>query len=549
MNMSKNIYIILILIIALSFTACSGQLLPDETFQEDEEEEIVIENYDPAEGGNLKLAVTRFNTANPLFNSNKSLQQFQHLVFEGLVAFNHEMDLEPALAENWTISPDGQSIDFALRKDVRWHDGQPFTSQDVIFTFQAIKGTLKDLKGTSIYRGSLQQVSDMKAIDDDIVRVTFTRPFSNGLEVMTFPILPKHLFEGNKIITLNNEDFPLVGTGPYQLEGYQRMKKIQLKKNNNYWGQKPYIDTVEVLIVPDVEAKLSLFENGDVDVARPTSIDWGRYADNRRVNAYEFVSNDYEFIGFNFRNKLLQNEAVRKAFAYGVDRHAIVRNVYLNNATVTDVPINPQLWLYSDEAGVQYGYSVDTANALLEGAGFTKDYVDLYRKNEAGETLTFKLITNKGNTLREKTAYFIKDEMAAIGIKIEVEFLEWEDFNEAISRGNFDILLGGWELAPVPDLTFAFHSSQIGGTNYIAYNNEEMDTLLENASRARNRQEKLETYQKLQFHIANELPYLSLFFQNNGILVRDHVKGEKHPHDINIYKGIENWYINTKIIQ
>ncbi|MBM7614823.1 peptide ABC transporter substrate-binding protein [Alkaliphilus hydrothermalis] len=542
MKKRKYSLIILSLILALLVSGCTNQVQQDNPTPENE---AVVENQQPAEGGNLKLSVTRFNTANPLFNSNRSLQQMQHLIYEGLVTFNEQLDVEPLLAKSWKIAGDGQSVNFTLRDDVKWHDGQYFTAEDVVFTYQVIKGNIKDVQGLSIYRMSLQQISDMRVEEDGTLKVTFTRPFSNGLEVMSFPIIPKHLFGGAKVAELTNENFPIIGTGPYELEDHQRMKSLKLKKNANYWGDKPYIDTVEVAIVPDTEAQLSLFENGELDFARPVSIDWGIYSDKKNVNVYEFVSNNYEFIGFNFKNGLLQNLNVRKAFAYGIDRHKMVKNIYLDHATVAEVPINPQSWLY-DEAGLQYGYDVETAKKTLDEAGFTLGENAGVRSNEEGDQLSFKLVTNQGNLLREKTAYLIQEEMAAVGIELEVVFLEWEAFNEAITKGDYDIVLGGWELAHVPDLSFAFHSSRIGETNFISYSNETMDVLLEEAFKSPNREAKLKHYQALQKHIVSDLPYFSLFFQNDGILVKDHVKGDKGPNSFDVFKNINEWYINTK---
>lgn len=541
MKKKKYLMVMIILSITILMSACTTQLNQDGNVPP---EETVQENYEPAEGGTLKLSVTRFNTINPLFNNERSLRQVHKLIYEGLVAFDQQMNVIPKLAEKWTLAPDGQSIDFTLRTDVTWHDGEPFTAEDVIFTFQAIRGNLKQIQNTSIYRMSLQQISDIRVAENNTLRVTFTRPFSNGLEVMAFPILPKHLFEGSKIASLADDSFPIVGTGPYQLEEHQRMKELKLTRNKNYYGSKPYIETIEVVIVPDREAQISLFDNGNLDFAQPLSIDWGRFADNKSINVYEFVSNNLEFLGFNFKNKLLQDVNIRKAIAFSIDRHKIVKNIYLNHGTVTDVPINPQSWLYN-EASLQYGYDMEKAKGILEDNGYSLNGSSV-RKNEAGEALSFRLITNNDNPLREKTAYFIKEELESIGIDVEVVFLEWEAFNTAVQNKNFDFVLGGWELASVPDLSFAFHSSQIDRTNFISYQNEQMDGLLEAAFNATSREVKYDRYQELQAHISEELPYISLLFQNSAIMVKDKVKGDLKPHHQNHFNNINEWFINTK---
>ncbi|SNS85108.1 peptide/nickel transport system substrate-binding protein [Anaerovirgula multivorans] len=541
MKNKKYFILSLVVIIAILMTACS----PQEATNNEEEVEDIIENYEPADGGTLKVSVTRFNTLNPLFNNNYSLFQLHHLIYEGLVTFDTNMDIQPLLAEKWNVAADGQSIQFHLRKGVTWHDGEPFTAEDVIFTTNLIKGNIKNVSSNSVFRTSLQQISDIREVEEGVINITFSRPFSNGLEVMTFPILPKHLFEGNNVSRLTDMDFPMIGTGAFQLSDYETMRNIKLGRNENYWGQKPYIKEVDAVIVPDVESQLSVFENGDIDLAQPTSIDWAKYAKNKNVKVYEYVSRNYEFVGFNFKNSILKDKNVRKAIAYGVDRHKLINNIYLGHGTVVDVPVYPLTSIYEEDS-LQYGYNVDEAVELLEKSGYLSEGDHATRVNEEGTSLNFNLIANKDNVLREKAAFFIQEELERIGIQIDVELLEWEEFNDRVSKGSFDMILGGWDLSYIPDLSFAFHSTQMGGSNFISYYDETIDELLEEAFRAPSRTEKEKSYSQLQKHIAEELPYFSLFFKNGSIVVRDKVKGEIKPNNYNLFNGIEDWFINTK---
>lgn len=542
MKNKKYFILSLVVIVAILMTACN----PQEAINNEEEDvEDITENYEPADGGTLKVSVTRFNTLNPLFNNNYSLFQLHHLIYEGLVTFDTNMDVQPLLAEKWNIAADGQSIQFHLRKGITWHDGELFTAEDVIFTTNLIKGNIKNVSGNSVFRTSLQQISDIREVEEGVINITFSRPFGNGLEAMTFPILPKHLFEGNDVSKLTDMDFPMIGTGAFQLSDYETMRNVKLERNENYWGQKPYIKEIDAVIVPDVESQLSVFENGDIDLAQPTSIDWAKYAENKNVKVYEYVSRNYEFIGFNFKNSSLKDKNVRKAMAYGVDRHKLINNIYLGHGTVVDVPIYPLSSIY-EEASLQYGYNVDEAIELLEESGYLSEGDHATRVSEEGISLSFNLIANKDNVLREKAAFFIQEELERIGIQIDVELLEWEEFNDRISKGSFDMILGGWDLSYIPDLSFAFHSTQMGESNFISYYDETIDELLEEAFRAPSRAEKEESYSQLQKHIAEELPYFSLFFKNGSIVVRDKVKGEIKPNNYNLFNGIEDWFINIK---
>ncbi len=540
MKCKKHLVFMLLIIILATMTACGQQEVAD---IENNEIQELAENHKPADGGNLKVSVTRFNTLNPLLNSNYSLFQLHHLIYQGLVTFDSSMNIQPVLAEKWEIAEDGQSIQFHLKQGVTWHDGQAFTAEDVIFTINAIKGNLKNAKGNSVFKTSLQQISDVRETETGVINITFSRPFSNGLNSMVFPILPKHLFEGSNIERFSATDFPLIGTGPYKLQTYDTMREIKLIRNDNYWGKKPYIEGINAVIVPDVEAQLSIFENGDIDLAQPTSIDWAKYIEKNNVNVYEYVSHNYEFLGFNFKNTILRDRNIRRAIAYGIDRHRLINNIYLGHGTVVDVPIYPLSEIYSKD-GLKYGYNIEKATEFLNKTDYIMDENEIVRVGGDGSSLAFNLISNSANILREKTAYFIQEELQKIGIEVNIELLEWEEFNIRVNQGKYDMLLGGWELSYLPDLSFAFHSSQIGGSNFIFYNDEAMDGLIEETFTAPNEEIKKGTYDRLQNQIIEELPYFSLFFKNGSIAVRDKIKGNFKPNNYNLFNGIEEWYIN-----
>ena len=156
-------YIGVILIILLLVTACSPEI-----DIEDEEEEV-SGNYIPTDGGTMTISTTRFQTFNPLFNRNKDLFQIHHLLYEGLVTFKEDMSIEPLLAKSWKFNG-GESVDFTLRTGVKWHDGEPLTVDDVIFTFDAIKGNIRGLNKISVYRQSLENITGITKIDEGTIR-------------------------------------------------------------------------------------------------------------------------------------------------------------------------------------------------------------------------------------------------------------------------------------------------------------------------------------------------------------------------------------------
>ncbi|HZK57146.1 MAG TPA: peptide ABC transporter substrate-binding protein [Clostridia bacterium] len=530
----------IILLMLLLITACNSNtdIINEETGKE------TSGNRNPIDGGTITVSTTRFQTLNPLFNRNNDLFQIHHLLYESLVAFREDMSVKPLLAESWKFNG-AESVDFRLRSGVKWHDGQLLTVDDVIFTFNVIKGNIRGFDRTSIYRESLENITGIVKIDENTIRVSLSNDVANTLETMTFPILPKHIFQDKQAQLLKQDDLNVVGTGMYKIKEYEKTRKISLVRNNDYWGNRPYIEEINVLIVPDEEAQLSLFENGDIDFVHTNIVDWGKYTDDKTIRHAEFIIPDYEFIGINFRKDILNDINVRKAIAYGIDREKIVGNIYLGHATVADYPVMPSSWLY-DYGKVQLGFNPNLAATFLDKSGYMLRGNSNLRTNEKGEIINLKLITNVDNPLRDQTALFIQEDLNKIGVQLEIEFLEWDDLEERITTNSYDLFLGGWELSYIPNVTDMFHSSEKGKANFVAYNNEELDALLDVYLTDVSSISKEQRFSDIQEHIAKELPYISLIFKNGTIIMNKKIMGDLEPHGYNVFSNINNWYINTK---
>ncbi len=485
-------------------------------------------DYDPSDSPPLRVSITRPNQLNPLLNGNETLFQLYHLIYESLITFDENMALEPLLASGWELDVQGQSVTFSLRDNVTWHDGEPFTPEDVVFTFQVMREQMNRIAYPNLYINNLQQISDVRKIDDHSVRFTFTRPYSNALETLVFPIIPQHLFSGADRSLLTTGQFPIVGTGRYKVEAYDS-QSMELSYYPDYWGRKPYIEEILVNIVPDREAQISLFESGQIDLVEPLSVDWAKYTDGTDVEGISFPSTQYEFIGFNFNNELLQNLNVRKAVMHALDRESMIQNVYFNHGIAVESPVFPASWLRQREA-LHYEYDETMAEELLS-------------QEALPEGTTFSLITNTGNPMRGKMVEVITEALERVGFNIEMEIFEWEELQTRLEEGNFDLVLTGWQFSMIPDLSFAFHSTQIGAGNMINYENEEMDRLLETAFAAPNEREKMEAWNRLQDHITSELPYISLLFKEHAVMHRITLKGELQPTQFNTFRGIETSYL------
>jgi peptide/nickel transport system substrate-binding protein len=562
--------------LSIFFFGCKASDLDENDTKDDnkKEEEQVIE-YEPVYGGEIVVPISYVKTLNPLLIKEKSLYHFSKLIYEGLFDFDKNLNIKNVLAESYSISEDGQKVKIKLREDVVWHDGEKFTAEDVKFTLDLIKYGAMD----SVYRqrltaafkpakpNDLEHILNVKIEDDYNLIINFDRSYSSALESLILPILPKHQFvkedgsikEGyNKALSIEN--FNPIGTGPYKFANYNKLKSVELVVNENWWKGKPYISKITGKILSNDELAITSLNAGEIDLAFAVGLDWEKYTQNDKVKIYEYPTQVYEFLGFNFRNKLFLGEkgkALRKAIAYGIDKNTIINKAFLGHGTNTYLPIQPKSWLTAEGLD-SYNFNVNKAKEILEEAGWSDTDGDGFYEDENNKDLAIRLLTNSYNRLRKATADIIIENLNSIGIKAvpaydtrqydnitqEMVDNQWAETQEKISKGDFDVVLLGWELSYLPDLSFAFHSSEIQkGTNFIAYENEVLDELLVKAFRAGTREEKKEVYRELEELLLEELPYISLFFRDSAILTSEKVWGEVSPQSFNVYYGIENWFI------
>lgn len=560
------------MLITITTIGCQKSELAIGNEDKTEDIETPIE-FTPVEGGQVVLPLTTFNTLNPLITENSSYYYFSKLIFESLFEFDNDLNITNQLAEDYSIKDDGRTIEIKLKDNVYWHDGEKFKPEDIAFTINTIKyantdSTYKEMFTNAMGSNSpsdLRRIIDVTIIDENNILISFDRAFSNNLEVLTFPIIPKHIFASAKggnsdfIKALESNDYTPVGTGPYKFESYEKMKQITLSSNDNYRDGKPYISEILGRVLANEEDILTAFETGQINMATTIGVDWDKYNQNDRIKILEFVSANYEFLGFNFSKEIFsgeKGEGLRRAIAYAIDRQTIIEKLYLGHGTQTDVPIHPDSWLLSEKANT-FGYNLDLAKEELKKMGWKDTDNDGMLEDENGEMISFDILTNTYNPMRLRTAELIKDDLMKLGINIiinpeskkddvTVEDVEqqWAEINELLATGNYDIALLGWQLSVIPELSFAFHSSQIPyNTNFIKYSSENMDKMLTDAFLIGSREEKVKAYDELQSLIVKELPYISLFFKNKALLVDTKIVGDLQPAFFNPYKGIDKCYI------
>ncbi|MDY0234697.1 MAG: peptide ABC transporter substrate-binding protein [Gudongella sp.] len=548
MKKNRVLYFLLVIILAVVITGCEGGYDPlGETNKTPSVEYIIYENAE------LSLPLTSFNSLNPLYIENSSYFYFSKLIYEGLFEYDEKLEPMPCLASTYTMGEDGKSIDLTLKEGVKFHNGQVFSSKDVIFTIEMMKKSGDESYYKKLNQAGLlstNQIISAKQISENRLTISFKEPCANILDILTFPIIPESKVDA----ALEIDDFIPIGTGPYKYVENNKFKEIYLKANEDYRNGEPEISHISGKIFQDEESILTAFETGKINIAKTSGIDWDKYESNKRISIYEFVSNEYIALAFNHEKELFSidgSKGLKRAILYGIDRQSIIEKVYLKHATQIDTPVNPISYLYSEEA-LTYGYSKDKALEILDKSGYIDSNNDGIREDLSGNDLTFKMLVTINNNLEIKAVNMIKSYLKDIGIVLNisediVEYDELGNLPKELLLGDYDMAFLGWQQSIIPRYNYMLDSNMVGTSNYSFYQDDDMDMLLNNLDISWDIEQKKDLMNKFQNNFVENIPYASLYFKNGALLVDDFIEGPLDPNYYNIYNGLEKCYIKMSI--
>ncbi len=494
---------------------------------------------------------------NPVLAQDSASSDINGLVFNGLIKYNRDLQgFVGDLAESWEIRPGPEpEITFHLRRGVLWHDGKPFTAEDVKFTFDKIM----DEKTQTVRRSDYELVKKVEVVDPYTFRVSYKQPFSPGLGTWGIGILPKHLLEKEDINTSSFNRNP-VGTGPFRFVEWVSDEKIVLEANPRYFEGRPHLDRIIYRIIPETSlSEMELLTKG-VDYYGVLPHQYRRMSEIPFLKIYSQPSLAYTYIGYNLRNPLFQDQRVRQALTHAIHREEIVQYVLYGFGKVISGPFPSHLWYYNPHVK-PLPYDPQKAKKLLAEAGWQDSDGDGVLDKE-GKPFRFKLITNSGNDIRRDVGVLVQRQLRELGIDVIFETYEWSVFlKNFINAKHFDACILGWSLSPDPDDYMIWHSSQIEkGFNFISYVNPEADRLWEEGRKEYDLERRRKIYWRIHELIAEDQPYTFLFSPIGiSALQRKFVLLERDPSGREIYRPIEmekaglmydliKWYVPRGIV-
>lgn len=517
----------------------------------------------PAYGGVYTEAlVGEPKFVNPLLAAlNDADRDITALIYSGLMKYDAQGNITADLAKRHDLSSDGKEYIFYLKKNIQWHDGKPFSADDVLFTISAIT----DPEYGSPLRAVWQGVRAEK-IAEDAVKIILPAPYAQFLERTTVGILPAHIWKNITPNKANLADANLkpIGTGPYRFDKFTKdafgnIISYSLTAYNHFKQGSPYIKTITFFFFPYEDEALNAYKEGKVmGIANAYPARRAEIAAKGKTE-YVFRTPKYFAVFFNQnRAKPLTDKAVRAAFAMATDKNTIVREVLAENGVVIHAPILPWIKGYQADAP-QTVFSLPEAKEMLKKAGWKDEDGDgvLEKKIGSDKSATLLEITLTTSDFPDliQTAEILKAQWEQIGARVHVETYNTDELKRRIIKPRkYDALVFGEALSLSADPYIFWHSSQKKdpGLNLSSYDNKETDKLLESIRESSDPQERENNLGKFQEIIADEIPAVFLFSPYYLYALDADIKGVS-AEIINVpaqrFNGIAQWYIATKRIE
>lgn len=465
----------------------------------------------PVAPGIVTIAVLSSpNTFDPRVGTDETSQRVYQLVYDNLLSLDDQLRVSPGLATDWE-QPDPLTYDVHLRQGVRFHDGHELTAEDVVYTFSS----LLDPGFLSPRKGAYRLLDRVRAVDAYTVRFSLKEPFGSFLIQLVMPIVPAG--SGPEL-----RDHP-VGTGPYQFVRFAVDDRLELRSFPEYFGGAPANQGVILKVVPDEIMRALELRKGTIDMVvndlTPDLVH--QLAKDESVQVTESPGTDYAYIGFNMRDPVLSDRRVRHAIGYAVDRQAIVDHLRRGLARPAIGILPPASWAFEPDV-FEFSHDVARAKALLDEAGYPDPDGD---GPAARLRLTLKVSTNEFIRLQ---AAVIQQDLKLIGVDLDVRSYEFATLYADVLQGNFQLFTLQWVGVSDPDmLRRVFHSSQMPptGFNRGRYENAEVDALIDAAMAAATNEDRRRFYGDAQRRIAEDAPYISLWYKTNAVVSRTNIEG------------------------
>ncbi len=430
------------------------------------------------------------------------------------------------LAESWEVSGDGKEWIFYLRKGVKWQDGQPFTADDVLFTFQALQNP--DVQAAGFRERFMEEGEPIpfEKVDDYTIKATLKKPIAPFVINITVPIIPKHVLEGQDINTSPFNQKP-IGTGPFKVVEWRSGETVTLEANPDFYRGEPYLDRWVVRILPSIEANVIALQAGEIDFGEIPGKDVPKFL-NPDFTVFTQPRDLCDIVLLNNARPFFQDKRVKQALMHGLDRQALLDTALQGYGTVADSPFNPPVFVYQEGDLPPYEFDLDKARELLKEAGWEDTDGDGIVDKD-GEPFEISLGVFTVAAIHQRIVPLVQAWWQDIGIGVTIKNVDVASFYEAVSKLDiekpFDAQLTNWGLfGPEPDQyaasRYAPERQELSQMNFY---NEEIKALFDKGRVTFDLEERKKIYEEAERKLWEELPVLPLFYRQTIYVVNNRV--------------------------
>jgi peptide/nickel transport system substrate-binding protein len=511
----------------------------------------------PTRGGVYSEAlVGSIQRLNPVLDYyNPVDRDIDRLIYSSLMKFDDQGNPQLDLAESWGVSQDGKVYNLTLRKGLQWQDGEPLTTNDVLFTIELMR------EGGEIIPSDLQnfwEEVDVVALSDDTVQFRLPEAFSPFPDYLTFGILPAHLLADLTFDQIVDSDFNLhpIGSGPYQMDHliveYDQITGVVLSVNSQYYGQKPYIEQIVFRYYPDQPSALTAYQEGVVQgIGNVSNEILSSVMQEPNLSVYSGREPELTMIFLNLNNPqvaFFQDATIRKALLLGLNRQYMVDQLLHGQALIANGVILPYTWAYYD--GLQtVEYDPQAAKLILKEQGYVISSEGGDVREKDGEPFSFELIY-PDNEFYQSLAETVQKDWAELNIDVQLTPLTYDEIiNERLQSRNYEAVLINLNFTRYPDpdpYPFWDQAQATGGQNYSQWDDRSASDYLEQARISLDRNERAKLYRNFQVVFSEQLPSLPLYFPVYNYAVDQGVQGVRvgpifDPSDR--FATIADWYL------
>ncbi len=485
---------------------------------------------------------------NPLLAGTNAVDRdISRLVYSGLVKINPAREPVADLAERFEIQNGGRTYIFFLRKDVTWHDGQKFTADDVVYTFNV----LQNESYAGVLKASFAGVA-IEKVDDYVVKLTLPAPSTFFLTDLAVGIIPQHIFKDVEVKNFTNfyTAESVIGTGPYAYDNRVADESVSLKRYPKYYSEGYFLDRIAFFFYDNEETLAKAFQNRTVSAAGFTEVPTIPLTDGASVKRYRLPQ--YRGVFFNqfSTSQAIQDKAVRQALAFTVDKEQIIKEVENNNADRADSPVLAGFVGHKPDIKL-YGYDIVKSAQLLQAAGWQDVDKDGYLEKDNAR-LSFRIAARDDTKTKEVVAMLQKN-WKMLGAEIIVQHMDTATLiKDVIRPRNYDVLIFGQDLGANPDPYVYWHSSQVRdpGLALAVTVDKDIDNNLEAARTASDSNKAIGFYHGFQNAFAELVPAILLYTPRYTYIVDSKLRGVTDQINLSSttdrFANLSQWHVKTK---